>query len=286
MATSKATTRRPAAATPSIDSAVQPRAVRKADTEVHRFGPRADFVCDTEPAGHARPKGRSILEITVNAPGGVIPLWLKGTTLRWRFRETSMKYFDKPAAAKNYIRTLLGEALLAWGDAVPIKFTEQDTNWDFEIVMSKTTDCDINGCVLASAFFPDAGRHKLKLFPTLFEQTRDDQIETMAHEIGHTFGLRHFFAKDLEKGFPAEIFGVHSKFSIMNYGENSRLTDDDKRDLKRMYQLAWNGELKEINGTAITFVKPFHTDAETAQNVVAIAAATGAPTAAAAAYRG
>jgi len=285
MATDKTTTKRPKVAASPTDNALQLRqGDRKQDPEVHRFGPRADFVCDTEPTGHATPKGRSILEIAVNAPGGVIPLWTKGTTLQWRFHETSMKYFEKPAAAKNYIRKLLGEALLAWGDAVPVKFTEQDNNWDFEIVMSKTVDCDVNGCVLASAFFPDAGRHELKLYPTLFEQPRTEQIETMAHEIGHTFGLRHFFARDLEKGFPAEIFGVHSKFSIMNYGADSRLTEDDKKDLKRMYQMAWNGELTEINGTPIKFVKPFHTVAETAENLVAFPAATAPQTVAA--YRG
>jgi len=283
MATSE-TMKRPKA-DPS-QPALRPRkGGRKQDPEVHVFGPNANYVCDTEPSGHATPKGRSILELVVNAPGGFIPLWARGTILQWRFRETSMKYFEKPAAAKNSIRKLLGEALLAWGDAVPVKFIEQDNNWDFEIVMSKTDDCGANGCVLASAFFPDAGRHKLMLYPKLFEQSMDEQIETIAHEIGHTFGLRHFFAKDLEKGFPAEIFGVHNKFSIMNYGKDSRLTDDDKKDLKRMYQLAWNGELTDINSTAIKFVKPFHTIAETPSNLVAFGAPTAVQPLPIAAYR-
>ena len=47
---------------------------------------------------------------------GFIPLWTKDTTLRWRFRESAMKYFRSPAAAKAEIRRLLGAALLAWGD--------------------------------------------------------------------------------------------------------------------------------------------------------------------------
>jgi adenylylsulfate kinase-like enzyme len=70
----------------------------------------------------------------------------------------------------------------------------------------------------------------------------------------------------------------------MNYGADSRLTEDDKKDLKRMYQMAWNGELTEINGTPIKFVKPFHTVAETAENLVAFPAATAPQTVAA--YRG
>ncbi len=269
MATRKSTKRPKAAAASQPDNALEPRKVESKDPEVHVFGPRGNFVCDTEPAGHATPKGRSIIEIVVNAPGGFIPLWVKGTTLRWRFRETSMKYFAKPAAAKTYIRKLLGEALLQWGDAVPVKFSEQETNWDFEIVMKKVDDCDPNGCVLASAFFPDAGRHELFLYPILFKQSREEQVETIAHEIGHTFGLRHFFAKIAETGAPSEIFGVHNKVSIMNYGKDSRLTDNDKKDLKRMYQMAWKGELTDINGTPIQWVKPFHTTPTSAENVVA-----------------
>ncbi|MGZ5443138.1 MAG: matrixin family metalloprotease [Thermoanaerobaculia bacterium] len=268
----KKSPKQPKAAASQPDNALQARKAATKDPEVHVFGPRGNFVCDTEPTGHATPKGRSILEIVVDASEGFIPLWAKRTTLRWRFRDTSMKVFAKPAAAKNYIRKLFGEALLAWGDAVPIKFAEKDDNWDFEIVMKKSDDCDVNGCVLASAFFPDAGRHQLTFYPRMFQQSRDEQVETLAHEIGHAFGLRHFFAKELENGFPAEIFGVHSKFSIMNYGVDSRLTDNDKKDLKRMYQAAWSGELKNINGTPIKFVKPFHTMAGFPDNVVAFGA--------------
>jgi hypothetical protein len=61
-----------------------------------------------------------------------------------------------------------------------------------------------------------------------------------------------------ETAFPSKIFGKHSKFSIMNYGRDSRLTADDKADLKRLYQSAWSGALTDINGTEIRFVRPFH----------------------------
>src|SRR5262249_24525697 len=128
-------------------------------SEVHVFGNK--IVCDTEVRGHATPSGRSPLEIVVDASEGFIPLWAKETTLRWQFRDSSMKVFKNPTAAKAAIRRLFGEALLAWGDAAPVKFAEESDAWDFEIVVRKADDCDVNGCVLASAFFPDAGRHKL-----------------------------------------------------------------------------------------------------------------------------
>ena len=231
-------------------------AAAKGQSEVHVFGNKV--VCDTEPRGHTTPQGRSLLEIVVDASEGFIPLWAKDTTLRWRFRETSMWVFRNPASAKTAIRKLLGEALLAWGDVAPVKFAEKSDVWDFEIVMRRNDDCDNTGCVLASAFFPDAGRHQLVLYPKMFTQSREDQIETLAHEIGHVFGLRHFFANVSETAFPSQIFGAHKPFSIMNYGNKTQLTSDDRGDLKRLYQMAWKGQLTHINGTPIKLVKPFH----------------------------
>ena len=84
-------------------------------------------------------------------------------------------------------------------------------------------------------------------------------METLIHEIGHVFGLRHFFANISETAWPSQIFGTHKPFSIMNYGSQSELTADDKSDLKRLYQLVWAGELTQINGTPIKLVKAFHT---------------------------
>jgi hypothetical protein len=226
--------------------------------------------CDTEERGHAVSRGRSIIEIVVDASEGFIPLWEKDTTLRWRFRESSLKAFENPSALKAAIEKLLGEAILEWGDAAPIKFAKRDDAWDFEIVVRSSDDCDITGCVLASAFFPDAGRHVLTIYPKMFEQDKTEQVETLVHEIGHTFGLRHFFAQISETQAASEIFGKHEKFSIMNYGPDSKLTPDDRADLKKLYQLAWSGQLTHINGTPIKFVKPFHTIGAAPENIVAL----------------
>lgn len=226
--------------------------------------------CDTEERGHATSRGRSILELVVDASEGFIPLWEKETTLRWRFRESSMKAFENPTALKAAIENLLAEAIMDWGDAAPIKFAKRDDAWDFEIVMKSSDDCNASGCVLASAFFPDAGRHVLTIYPKMFEQDKTEQVETLIHEIGHTFGLRHFFAQISETQSASQIFGKHVKFSIMNYGPDSKLTPDDKADLKRLYQLAWSGELTHINGTPIKFVKPFHATGAAPENIVAL----------------
>ena len=92
----------------------------------------------------------------------------------------------------------------------------------------------------------------------MFEQSRKEQVETFIHEIGHIFGLRHFFAAESESTWPSEVFGKHSKFSIMNYGADSVLTKKDKSDLRRLYDRVWSGALRGINGTPIVQVKPYH----------------------------
>jgi hypothetical protein len=111
--------------------------------------------------------------------------------------------------------------------------------------------------VLASAFFPDPGRHELVIYPKLFTQSHKEQVETIVHEIGHVFGLRHFFANVSETAWPAQIFGTHRPFTIMNYGHQSELTEVDKSDLKDLYRGAWNSTLTQINGTPIKLVRPF-----------------------------
>jgi hypothetical protein len=232
-------------------------AAREMESQLHLFGD--GIICDTDTRGYAEPGDRSPAEIVVEASEGFIPLWAGGTTLRWRFQEHSMSVFVDPEAGKAVIKELLGEALLQWGDAAPVRFSEQNDSWDFEIAMREADRCTPRGCVLASAFFPDAGRHELVIYPKMFSQSRKEQVDTIIHEIGHTFGLRHFFANISETRWASEIFGVHKPFSIMNYGGQSELTPDDKNDLRRLYQLAWSGELTEVNRTPIRFVRPFHT---------------------------
>ena len=225
------------------------------DSQTHVYGDKV--VCATDSRGLPTPQGKSPLEIVLDASQGFIPLWAKDTTLRWRFQERSMAGFASAAAAKALIRTLMGEALLLWGDAVPVQFSEREDAWDFEVVLRNADDCTASGCVLARAFFPDGGRHDLIIYPKMLTQIRKEQIDTMAHELGHVFGLRHFFAQVSETVWPSEIFGLHRPFSIMNYGTESELTNEDRADLKRLYQAVWRNELTHINGTPIKLVKPF-----------------------------
>lgn len=225
----------------------------EATTHIYHCGAR----CETDSRGHSTPRGRSPLELVLDASNGFVPLWDMNVTLLYRFQEQSLAPFQDPEAVKNYVREIFGEALLSWGPSVPVKFAESKDLWDFEIVVRDDDNCNMLGCTLARAFFPDAGQHELVLFPRMFEQDRVEQIETLVHELGHVFGLRHFFAQVSETAFPSEVFGKHEKFSIMNYGEESTLTKTDISDLIALYEGAWSGKLTNINGTPINLVQPY-----------------------------
>jgi len=231
--------------------------VRLNDEEVHVFrGHR----CKTDTRGRSMPRGRSLFEIRVDASEGFIPLWAPNMTLRYRFQRQSMNRLRDPEGVKAAIRELFGESLIAWGDAAPIRFAERDEACDFEFVVRNADDCDATGCVLASAFFPDHGQHELVIYPEMFEQSREEQIETLVHEVGHIFGLRHFFANVSEEAWPSELFGEDSRFSIMNYGADSYLTDKDRSDLGKLYRAVWDGRLTNINGTPIRQMTPYSND--------------------------
>ena len=224
---------------------------------VHKYG-KKEQVCITDGVGFETPRGRNPLEIVLDASEGFVPLWKKGTVLRWEFDESSLGMFKNASEMKDYVRKLFAEALLKWDDAVPVSFSENSKSWDFQLRIEDSDKCSPSGCTLASAFFPDTGRHKLHLYPKMFNESTKEQVDTMIHELGHVFGLRHFFAKVREKKWTSEIFGTHEAFSIMNYGYKSELTDNDKSDLKKLYELAWSGKLTDINGTPIKFMIPYH----------------------------
>src|SRR5881398_2959750 len=88
-------------------------------------------ICVTDSKGYPQPDNKDIIKIRVDSSNGFIPLWDKGVSLNWRFNKSFKNHFKKPDAAKEGVRRLFGEAIVAWGDACPIKFHEDDDAWDF-----------------------------------------------------------------------------------------------------------------------------------------------------------
>lgn len=226
----------------------------KVDPSIHRFG-KHRLCVDGERARKLSP-----LEAVLGTRG-FIPLWEKDVVLRYRFNERTLRDTKR---TKEEILELFNKAVDQWGDAAPVTFIEDNVAWDFEFYLRKDKYCFEGGCVLASAFFPETGRNKLFIYPTMFLQPPNEQVATLVHELGHVFGLRHWFAKieDETSGWRSEVFGHNDPVTIMNYDDQttavneSTLTENDKEDLKRLYKLVWSGELKKIGVTPITLFKP------------------------------
>ncbi|MBO9602643.1 MAG: hypothetical protein J7496_09080 [Novosphingobium sp.] len=217
-----------------------------------------EVVCETEPRGSAEPDGASAEELVINATGGFVGLWEQGTVLNWRFNPQALRRWQFPQQITARVEMLFATAVKVWGDAAPVKFSYDDEAWDFEIKPLVADKQVAGGFVLAEAFFPGGGQQELRIYPKMFDPALDP-AKTLAHEIGHIFGLRHWFALLKEQAAPAVSFGtIDDPHSIMNYGDNCRITDLDKSDLKTLYELVWSGRLKEINGTPIRLVQPYH----------------------------
>ncbi len=150
------------------------------------------------------------------------------------------------------------KAILAWGSAVPVRFSERSHGVDFGGEGQSQWRSVRRGMRFGCAFFL-IPVNMIWPYPTLFKQTQKEQEETMVHEMGHIFGLRHFFAKVRESDRQSVLFGRQDAFTIMNYGPKSQLTDNDKQDLARLYEEVWSGKRKDVNGTPIQQVVPFST---------------------------
>ena len=214
--------------------------------------------CNTElkvPPG-TRPNTRILLDVNRNS----IPIWDQNMTLHWRFRQDTFLRYDDPESAMERVRDLLAMTLKAWGKAVPVKFIEKNDRWDFEIYIMPENECDDDGCYLATAFFPNSERNELALYPKLFRYSEREQLLTLQHELGHIFGLRHFFARKEEGEDPSVTFGKNSAFTIMNYGGLSKLTKADRDDLAELYTRVWSGELTKFRGKKFKLVRPHHVD--------------------------
>jgi len=225
----------------------------------NRYGERNRVICWADQASlpqSSTPDSRLIADAT----DGII-LWKQGCTLNYGFNASSFQLSSSPELTIAAVRTLFAHALAGWGDSAPVRFIEANNAYDFEFVLKPRASADELSSALAKSFFPSNRQEKFEIYPLLFEQSVAEQIETLQHELGHVFGLRHFFAREAEAGL-AVLFGTDTPFSIMNYGVESTLSQADLSDLIKLYSMAWDGRLRSINQIPIGFVLPYHLNSQ------------------------
>ena len=117
--------------------------------------------------------------------------------LRWKFNEASLAVFRRPEAVKSTGQGIAHGSHYSLGNRCAYSLQRKSRQLRLRDRCRRIRKLYTpQGCILAQAFFPDAGRHQLFVFPTMFQQSKKEQVDTLAHEIGHVFGLRHFFAPE------------------------------------------------------------------------------------------
>lgn len=103
------------------------------NSEYHSYSNQV--ICDTDARGFPTHRNLDPSELVLDESEGFIPLWAEGSVLRWRFQERSLSVFQNPSAIKSYIKNLMSQAMLAWGDAAPITLQNNNDLYDFEVVI-------------------------------------------------------------------------------------------------------------------------------------------------------
>gem|GEM_PF-5465980 len=118
------------------------RGARKTDPDVHVFG--NGIVCELTLADtlHQMVKASLTCSHCLRRFHSAVG---QGHNATLTISRTFITRFESPSAAKTAIRKLLGKALLACGDAAPIKFSEQNDAWDFEIAVRDSDRCISTG---------------------------------------------------------------------------------------------------------------------------------------------
>ena len=212
--------------------------------------------CQTDQVGRGQVAKAGNDSLVVDNTDGFVPLWQRGTVLRYKIDIESFQslYANANETIANVERSF-DEAFRSWRfEGIDMQRNQQ--SFDFIIHAADTNGDALNGYVLASAFFPSSNLNHFQIHPEAFTMG-NGLVQTLQHEIGHVFGLRHWF---YWRESPAKLFGDQSEKTIMNYGANSVLTDQDRADLQRMYNAVWSGEPNIFgDNTPVVLFDPYST---------------------------
>lgn len=168
-------------------------------------------------------------------------LWQKNQTLYWSFSND----FDT-----NYrleFKTLFDAAINQWqqdGYPLPIGiiYTNDSSKANFLVEKNKNSyQGNRIGTVYASSFFPEEHRSNLIIYKEFENNSDRININILAHELGHIFGLCHIDDEDAQSVYD------YSADTVMVVGYP--VSRNDLIELKKMYSEAW--KKGNVNGKKI-----------------------------------
>lgn len=204
---------------------------------------QSDIVQDDKKTSKTSPSGHYML--VVDTGNNKIPLWAPNQTLTWKYSYDSS---DDKSRIEEF-EAALKRAIAGWGSSAPVKLEgpkSVNDHTDFVVILYDEVNEIENGrFVLGQAFFPNTKTKRFHIWATP-EELKDELVVTIEHELGHVFGLRHYFgiSEEVAPGVVGEVayykHDPNDERSIMNYGEaGSSITSKDKSDLKSLYNLVW-----------------------------------------------
>ncbi|KAF7852761.1 hypothetical protein EAF04_010880 [Stromatinia cepivora] len=182
------------------------------------------------------------------------PRWVPGSVIRWA---AWSRGFDSQEDAE-FAAEQFCQATEAWNAAdVGVTFEWVPLAKDATFVLCHGGD---KGSVLAEAFFPNANDlNYLFVYTLAFNQEfKKNMWKIFTHELGHTLGLRHEFAIEIE-GEGAVKLGPRNELSVMNYSlEPPEIQQSDIDSTKEFYQLKKdrNGKSPKVGMTPVKDYTP------------------------------
>jgi hypothetical protein len=179
---------------------------------------------------------------------GRIDIWWPRATINYVVNKSGLS--DEQAQLMGW---QIARAHGAWNAAdvgVSFNLVSNPDDAAFEVVYG-----GLNGFAGAVSFFPNTDvLSRIFVYDTWFEQDEETQRKMFIHELGHTLGLRHEFAPEMEPGSSAVVFGPRDEFSIMGYNmDRNGLTDNDVLGTKAIYAAAAG---TFIGGLAVNWIVP------------------------------
>ncbi|KAF9925569.1 hypothetical protein FBU30_004682 [Linnemannia zychae] len=206
-----------------------------------------DAKMDSSGAGPSSSKGRNGrfgMKCPTREKSRIL-LWKKSAVLRYCFQEGTV-------SKQGEIRSLIKDAWEAWDSSAPVKLEESDEPWDFKITVEPSSGLIES---FARSFFPNSNQKELIIYDCMFNLPRHQQVNVMAHEMGHIFGLRHPWASEEKESH--KHYGFNTNKTVMSDSLDIAPTVDDKKDLADLYEKVWKGNMEDIEDVPIELIDPY-----------------------------